>query len=236
MKAALITGGAKRLGREMALALAKMGYKRLAIHYHSSEADARKVVDELKAQGCEGILYKADLANANEVEGLAGQAIKDMPGMDLLINNASIFIRSPLKETSTELLANSFKVNFEAPYILTRQFAKLAGRGNIINILDTKVAKNGYLYSAYTLSKQALHHLTLQSACELAPEIRVNGICPGLVLAPDGQDKAIFQRMAAKQPLQEPGTPTDIVRAMSFLLESGYVTGQTLYIDGGQHL
>lgn len=236
MKAALITGGAKRLGREMALALAKMGCPRIAIHYHSSEEAAYKLLEELKLLGTEGILYKADLSDAAEVERMAAQVFNDMPELDLLINNASIFRRSPLKETSTELLESSFKVNFEAPYILTRQFATLSGRGNIINILDTKVAKNGFLYSAYTLSKQALHHLTLQSARELAPEIRVNGICPGLVLPPDGQDEAIFQRMAVKQPLQEPGSPTDIIKGLTFLLESGYVTGQTLYIDGGQHL
>lgn len=236
MKAALITGGAKRLGRELALALAKMGCRRLAIHYHNSEAQAQRLVEELRVVGAEALLYKADLSEAAQVEKLAKDVFEDMPELDILINNASIFIRSPLKESSTELLESSFKINFEAPYILTREFALLAGQGNIINILDTKVAKNGYLYSAYTLSKQALHHLTLQSALELAPAIRVNGICPGLVLPPDGQDEALFQRMAAKQPLLEPGSPTDIIRAMSFLLESGYVTGQTLYIDGGQHL
>lgn len=236
MKAALITGGAKRLGREMALALADLGYRIIAIHYNSSRKGAEALAAELKERGVEGRLYRADLADSSEVERLAAEVFSELPELDLLINNASIFIRSPLKETGTELLAKSMKINFEAPYILTREFARRRGKGSIINILDTKVAKNGYLYSAYNLSKQALHHLTLQSANELGPEIRVNGICPGLVLPPDGQDEEIFRRMAAKQPLKEPGSPEDIIKGLRYLLESKYVTGQTLYIDGGQHL
>lgn len=231
-KSALITGAARRIGREIALKLAKNGYD-IAIHYNKSETEAESLKNDLKKLKVKSNIYQCNLNNEKEVSALIKNVYSDFNNLSLLVNNASIFVRSSILNTKNQLLNKTFNINFKAPYILTREFANICKKGNIINIIDTKITKNGYFYSAYSLSKQALCHLTKQSANELAPDIRVNGICPGLIFPQEGED---LQKMANKIPLKKAGNINSITAALLFLLKNEYITGQLIYVDGGQHL
>ncbi|NEQ17402.1 MAG: SDR family NAD(P)-dependent oxidoreductase [Moorea sp. SIO3E2] len=175
---ALVTGGTKRIGKAIALDLAKHGYD-LAIHYNSSRQDAEILGKQIQSLDRNCRFYQADLTCDQDMLNLLPRVKADVPELDVLVNNASIFEPATLKETELDLFDSHFAVNFKAPYFFTRDFARLYQKGNIINIIDTRINKNDFSYSAYTLAKKALANLTEMAAWELAPNIRVNGICPG---------------------------------------------------------
>jgi NAD(P)-dependent dehydrogenase (short-subunit alcohol dehydrogenase family) len=229
----LITGCAKRLGKSLALFLAQKDYK-IAIHYNTSEEDALNLQAQI---GKAGKIYPADLNYPDQAAELIEKVFTDFPDLKLLINNASYFKKKALAETDIELLKETFNVNFFSPYLLIKQFALTCKQGNIINILDTKINSNQSLYSAYTLSKQALYHLTLQAALEFAPEIRVNAIAPGSILAPDDkQDFDYLKNLVNKTPLKKTGSKADIAHCVDYILANDYITGQVFNLDGGYHL
>lgn len=234
-KTALITGGARRVGKKIAVDLVKKGY-RIAIQYNSSAREAEATKLELESNGAECRLFKCDFSADQGAETLIDEVYKQLGRLDVLINNASLFIRSSINKTTSERLQTLFKVNLFAPYILSRDFHRICKKGVIINLLDTKISKNDYHYSAYTLTKQALANLTFQSALEFAPEVRVNGICPGIVLPPDLENSQKLPDPARKIPLQKTGSCEDVTAAIDFLLINSYITGQIIYLDGGQHL
>lgn len=232
---ALITGGAKRIGSAIAKKLAQMGYN-IALHYNTSNNDAIELKKQIENIGVRCALFKCDLSIEEEVLNLIPEAIKIFNDIDLLINNASIFNKATLIETETGLFNRTFNTNLKAPYLLIRDFAKLVKKGNIINIIDTKITKNDFLYSCYTLTKKSLKDLTLMAAKELGPEIRVNGIAPGLILEPEGKPISYLDKLAKNIPLKKKGSVKAVTDALGFLIENDFITGQILFVDGGQHL
>ena len=233
LKAALVTGGAKRIGKELSLEAARMGYS-VAIHYNSTEPDS--LIDEIKAMGVECEAFRSDFSDLKAVRMLTPAVIKRFPDLKLLVNNASIFERAAITETTEEGFDRHHLINFRAPFILSRDFAGLAGSGVIVNIVDSKVATNISSYAAYLLAKKSLDNLTRMSAKEFAPAIRVNAVAPGAILPPPDKGKEYFEKVAGRVPLKRAGTPAEVAGAMRFLVESEYVTGETIYLDGGGSL
>jgi len=235
MSTVLITGGAKRIGRSIALHLADAGFD-IALHYNSSENDAMKTSEEIRTKGVKCKLFVADLSSEDEVLDLIPNTIKEFSDLNLLINNASIFEPSSIKETSIELLNRHLSINLKAPYILTQRFSKHCKSGQIINILDTRINSDRTKYAAYSISKKALSDLTKMSAIELAPSIRVNAIAPGLILPPEGKDEYYLADLAKDIPLKKSGSINHILASLTFLMNNDYMTGQTIFCDGGEHL
>lgn len=224
-----------RLGREIALALASSGYD-IAIHYRSSEEESAKTAAEIKAMGRRCEIFKADLLDMKDTRSLIPRVSAVFPECSVLINSASVFENISFAEVTEETFDRDMTINFKVPFFLSKDFSGLAGAEIIINMLDSRVSTNVTSYFVYHLGKKALRDFTLMAARELGPRIRVNGICPGPVLAPHGKDDEYLRRVSADTPLGRPGSPENIITALKYLIENTYVTGECLYVDGGQHL
>lgn len=233
--AALITGGAHRIGKACALFLSKKQYK-IALHYNHSKEAAEDVGHIIKSNGGECSLFPCDLSNSAAVAAVIPEVFKVFPDCRLLINNASIFERINFLETDEATFDRYFNINFKAPFFLSQHFARQCKEGHIINLLDTKIVRSHSHYFIYLLTKKILFEFTKMAAVELGPGIRVNGICPGLILPSSGAREEAFQRMAAKIPLQNAGNIDSITSALGFLLENSFVTGECIFVDGGEHL
>ncbi len=233
---ALVTGGARRLGRAVAEALAQEGVH-VVVHYKTSGDEAREAVARLRDRGVEAWAVRGHLEDPEEAAGLLPRAV-ELCGrpVDILINSASIFETSRVLEFEPEELERNVRVNALAPLLLARSLAAQQRPGQIINFLDTRVVEYDRLHAAYHLSKRMLFSLTRMLALELAPAIRVNAVAPGLILPPPDRDEAYLDALARSLPLRRHGVTADVVRAVLFLLHSDFVTGQILYLDGGQHL
>jgi pteridine reductase len=181
-------------------------------------------------------LFRCDLDQIDDVLEFMPKVFGKFPDCNLLINNASIFEKALFQDTDQELLDRFLNVNFKAPFFLSRDFSRHCQEGQIINILDTKISKEGGSYFAYTLTKKTLHEFTRMAAKVLAPRIRVNGICPGMILPSKELSEAEFEKLSRKIPVQHRGDPQSVVSAVRFLIENSYVTGECIYVDGGEHL
>ena len=233
--AALVTGGAKRIGKAIALALAEEGYD-IALHYHYSSQEAKSVKEQIEQIGSACELFSCDLADIYQTSTLIKEVYKYFPDLNILVNSASIFEESSLLTGRLESLEEHLTVNFKTPFILSRDFALTCEKGHIINILDTHIVKNRTSHLTYLLSKKALYELTKLAAVELAPNIRVNGVAPGLILAPVSEKSEYLDRLAKQIPLQKKGDVGQITQSILFLLNNPYVTGQVIFVDGGEHL
>lgn len=236
-KTALITGASKRVGRAITERLALKGWN-IIIHYNTSGKEAHELVNVLDKMypGQKFSAIKADLAKEPEVVQLIPAVISERGPFDLLINNASLFDRGYLADTGNELFNNQMDVNFKAPFILIRDFAAHCKKGNIINLVDTRITTNKSNYAAYSMSKKALWELTKMAALEFAPMIRVNAIAPGISIPPEGKTEAYLKRLAENIPAREPVGLEPILKCVSFILEENYLTGQLLFADGGENL
>jgi len=234
-RAALITGSAKRIGRAIAEALARDGFD-IAVHYHRSADAAEQLAADLRALGRNARTYRADLADASQLAPLVAKAFGDLPHLNLLVNNASIFERASLKETDEDLFNRHFAINLKAPFFLARAFAARCRSGHVVNLLDTRIAQVFTPYFAYALTKKALADFTRMAARALAPGIRVNGVCPGLILPAAGEADDALEKLAPRVPLQRTGSCEDVAEAVLFLVRNDYLTGQLIYVDGGEHL
>lgn len=234
---ALVTGGAVRVGRAISSALAEDGY-RLVIHYNSSSGPADELVDEIRAKGGEAVAIGTDLADADAVRRLAEEAIAAFGGIDVLVNNASVFPAERLEETDEALWDHTMAVNLKAPFFLIRHLASTLRerRGVVINMADLAGIQTWAAYAAHGISKAGIIHLTRVAARSLAPEVRVNGIAPGIVLPPESMSDDEIRQLAARAPLKKNGSPEDVVRALRYLLQADFVTGETLVVDGGRLL
>ena len=234
-RTALVTGGAKRLGRAMVLALAAQG-ARVVVHHNHSEREAAVVCEEVRRSGGSAWRVQGDLAQAGQAESIFREAVAQAGAVDILINNASIFERDTVWDATEESVLLNLRIHAMAPLSLARAMAGQGITGHIVNLLDTRVTVYDKEHASYHISKRVLLTLTRMLALELAPKIAVNGIAPGLILPPAGQDEAYLQRLAHTNPLQRHGGPQDVVDAALFLLGSRFITGQILYVDGGYHM
>lgn len=232
---AIITGGSKRIGRSIALTLAELGYD-IALHYNRSRKDALNTQAKIRDFGVKCEIFKADLSDPSQASGLIKDVKKKMPGLELLVNNASVFKEKRFLDVKEKDFDNEFNINFKSPFFLSQQFAKNVSGGMIINLLDARVSKIHTAHFVYNLTKNSLMHLTLMLAKELGPEIRVNAICPGPVLPAPGENIRQLKKIAAKTPLKKIGDTSYINSGVKYLVENKFITGEMLFIDGGQHL
>lgn len=231
----LVTGGAKRLGRAIVLDLAGRGMD-VCIHYNRSRTEAEDVAEQVMELGRCAYLVQGDLSKEGGPERVVEDAAAKVGGLDALVNSASVFPSDKLMEFTFEELAFNMRVNTYAPLVLCRAFAKQCDRGAVVNMLDSRILSYDKIHVSYHLSKRALDAVTRMLASELAPSIRVNAVAPGLVLPPVNAPKNYVVEGVKHLPLQKQGTAQDVADAVAFLLNSGFITGQTVYVDGGRHL
>jgi NAD(P)-dependent dehydrogenase (short-subunit alcohol dehydrogenase family) len=236
--AALVTAAGQRIGRALALELARSGAA-VAVHYHASKAAAESVVREIAAAGGRAAAVHGDLADVRDTLALVDRAVAAVGPLDCLVNNASLFERDEWDSVTPESWAAHLDINLRAPMLLGQHFAQQlpAGRdGNIVNMLDQRVWRLTPHFTSYTISKAGLWTLTQTLALALAPRIRVNGIGPGPVLPSKRQTQAQFDASCAATPLKRGSSPEEIARALRFILDSPAMTGQMIALDGGQHM
>ena len=228
-----------RIGREIALALAADGY-RVAVHYHSSQSAALQTVEEIRTAGGIAESFQADLSGPASVASTLCTDVRSKLGsLEVLINNASVFEAGTLDTSTLEQWERLMTVNLQTPYFLCQSF--VAGlsedsRGQIINLCDWRGERHPPGHDLYTMTKAGLVAMTRLLARELAPRVRVNGINPGAVLAPADGEEDHDLRATETIPLKRTGSPEDIVRAVRYLLQSPFVTGELLNVTGGEHL
>lgn len=233
--AALVTGGAKRVGRAFIEALAGDGHP-VAIHYNTSASEAEALADTINAAGGRAAAVGADLTDAEASEALIGETAERVGPIQLLVNSASIFEDDALETLSAEGFHRHMTANTLAPALLTKAFAAQAGEGaSVLNVLDYKLFNINSDYFSYTLSKAALKTMTEMLARSLAPNVRVNAVAPGLTLPSPYHSEAEFDRLHHDNPLKRGPDPEDLVRALRFFRDSPAVSGQILCVDGGQH-
>lgn len=233
-KFALVTGAADRIGKAFALALAHIGYD-IFLHYNTSNTKAEETKRLIEKKGRQCILKQANFEEKEEVSRLIPDCQKQ-GDIEMVINNASRFVKSDIQTEGTALLEELYSVNFVAPYLLTKQFARHCGRGQLINIIDTKINQYQTEHLDYLLTKKSLEHFTHLSAVQLAPDIRVNGIAPGLVLPPEGESGEYVRERAEEVPLRQSGTLEQLTKTLRFLIDNPFVTGEVIHVDGGEHL
>lgn len=234
-KTALVTGAARRIGRAFSLGLADAGVNVVA-HYWQSAAEGQTLCAELEARGVKAWPLRADLGDVGAISSLVARA-RDLAGpLDVLINNASVFEGDTIDGVSYEAVERHLRINAWAPLVLSREFARQTERGHIINLLDSKLDSTDRSHVSYLVSKRVLATLTRMVALEFAPRISVNAVAPGLILPPAGQNFDYLDRLSRGVPLQRFGSPEDVVQAALFLLQTDFVTGQIIHVDGGAHL
>lgn len=246
----LVTGAAKRLGREIALACAKAGW-RVAVHYRGSEADAIDTValcaDQMRASGLKHLKFQADLADETAARNLSAQVISHMGRLDAVVNSAALFEHDEPQTFSYAAMQKHLASNTGAAILLAqalhahvkaldRQGGEKQRRGVVINMLDQKLWNQNPDFLSYTLSKAALEAANTMLAIGLAPELRVVGIAPGLTLTSHMLADDQFQALHKLSPLGRSSTPEDVCAAVLFALSNSSITGTTLLVDGGQHL
>ncbi len=235
-KTALITGGAVRVGKALTLGLARLGAN-VMINYHRSKGPSAQCVREVRALGVEALAFQADIGDPDAVHALIEVAQTHFGGVDVLVNSASPYVRANLHETTWEQWHFVLGALLDGPFLLSQAFAPgmcERGAGLIVNILDLGAFEPAPRHLAHSVGKHGLLGLTRNLAAELAPTVRVNAIVPGPVLpAPDSTPDQ-NARTAQRTLLQRWGTPDDVVKALCYLVDADYVTGEVLFVDGGE--
>jgi pteridine reductase len=235
----LVTGAAVRVGREIARAVAARGAD-VVVHYRSSVEEAEGLAREIAGLGVRAVTVRADLERAAEVRRLVTDALAAMGRIDVLVNNAAIFPRTPLLEVTEEEWDRTLAVNLKAPFLCAQAIAPHMlerGSGKIVNLADVAAFRPWPSYLPYCISKAGIVTLTQILARALAPAVQVNAVAPGAILFPDDWDAERRERLLAQIPLQRTGTPADVARTVLFLLEgSDYITGAVIPVDGGRLL
>jgi len=230
----LVTGAARRIGREIALELAAHGWD-IAVHHRRSAVDALTTVEAARAAGARAEAFAADLADEAACAALLPAVQAAFGRVDAVVNNASLFEYDNVASFGYAAMDRAWRAN-TGPAIVLARALHAAGGGAVVNILDQKLWNPNPDYLSYTLSKAALEAATTLLAQALAPRVRVCGIAPGVTLLSGGMSGSEFAKSHTMTPLQRSSTPQDVARSVRFLLESPAITGTTLLVDGGQHL
>lgn len=245
-KTVFITGGAKRIGREMAIYFAMSGAN-ICLHYNNSKKEALSLKDELIAFGVRCEIYKADLTNTKQALKAFNQALLDFKKIEFLVNNASIFKKNSIKEITEEEFDRDFAIHAKIPLFLMQAFATqnfINEEGFVLNILDKNTIRRNTSFISYLLSKKSLEELTRFAAFELAPKIRVNAISPGFIIeeeefletATEAQILDYNTKKSSTIPLKRKGCVQDIIKTLDFLINTNYINGQNILVDGGSFL
>jgi NAD(P)-dependent dehydrogenase (short-subunit alcohol dehydrogenase family) len=236
--AALVTGGARRIGRALAQACATAGYD-VAIHVRSPGDDADAAAGEVRSAGRRATLLACDLRKESAVVALVGEAESELGPVTLLVNCASVFEEDAFETLNRASWDAHMETNLRAPLVLSQAFARRLPQdreGLIVNILDQRVWRSTPAFFSYSLSKSALWDATRMMAQALAPRIRVNAIGPGPTLQSVHQDPDAFAAEAAATLLRRPVPPSEVAQALRYLIDAPSVTGQMIAVDAGQHL
>ncbi len=234
--AALVTGGARRIGRAIALRLAGAGFD-VAIHYGASREEAEATAEAVRSIGRRAAVVQADLTDEAGVRTLVPAAVQALGPLTVLVNNASVFEDDRVGGLSRDIWDRHIETNLRAPIVLAEAFAAQAPEGSaIVNLLDQRVLKPDPRFFSYALSRNGLWWATRTLAQALAPRIRVNGVGPGPTLPSIHQTPADFAAEAAAVPLARAGSPEAVADAVLWLVDAELVTGQMIAVDGGQHL
>jgi NAD(P)-dependent dehydrogenase (short-subunit alcohol dehydrogenase family) len=234
-RVALVTGGAVRVGRAIALALARQGAD-VAIGYRRSIVDARRTGEELRTLGVRAVALGADVGRPAAAMRLVTQTVNRLGRLDILVNNAAIFPRTPFAATTPAQFDRVIAVNLRGPFFCAQAAARVMRRrgGRIINIADLAATRAWPGYIPYGVSKAGLVMLTRSLAATLAPGIQVNAVAPGVVLPPQGLPRPNRRRLTGRIPMRRYGEPEDVAAAVQFFATCpDYVTGQLLFVDGG---
>ncbi|MDH5234333.1 MAG: SDR family oxidoreductase [Gemmatimonadota bacterium] len=235
-RVALVTGAGQRVGRVIALALARAGW-RVGVHFHASAEGAQGTVAEIERAGGTARAFRADLADPAFAEPLVASVVEALGGLDALVNSAAGMERSPIGATTAAQFDAIVALNLRAPFLLSQAAARVMRAGSaIVHIADHMADEPWPDYAVHGVSKAGVAALTRHLASALAPGIRVNAVSPGFVLAPPGFPVAAAERFAADTPLQRLGTPEDVAGAVLYLLDAPFVTGEVLHVDGGRRV
>jgi len=236
-RVALVTGAGRRVGQAIALALGERGM-RIAVHHHTSADGANATVSQLEAAGGEGQTFKADLSRADAPQALVDQVVSSLGALDVLVNSAAVMVRTPFGDVTPEQWDSMMALNLRAPFFLAQAAAPHLRKasGVIINIADLAGFESWPAYVPHGISKSAVVHMTRSLARVMAPEVRVNGVAPGTVLLPENWSTEADERLRMTTPLSRTGSPDDVSATVVFLLESDYITGETIIVDGGRHV
>ncbi|NCP15952.1 SDR family oxidoreductase [bacterium] len=233
---ALVTGGARRLGRAFALALARQGFA-ILLHYHHSEEEAAATAEEMRALEAPVYLARADLGNLTDLYSLFSTLDALPHPLKVLVNSAALMPRGDVRTLSAADFDAAIALNLRAPFLCAQEAAKrMEAGGLIVNVTDVGAQKAWSGFPAYTVSKAALETLTRVLARSLAPKIRVNAIAPGLVLPSEYVTEEEWVRLVGRLPLKRPASVDEVAAALEFLLKNEYITGQTIVVDGGYSL
>lgn len=235
-RVALVTGAGHRLGRAFALALGKRGAS-VAVHYNAAGDEARKTVQLITAAGGSAEAFQSDLTRPDGPHSLVDAVVRNMGGLDILVNSAAMMERTPVGEVSVAAWDRMFALNLRAPFFLAQAASKVMRAGSaIINIADLAAFETWPAYIPHSITKAGVLRMTESLARVLGPDIRVNAIAPGAVLLPDDWDDEQAKRFAETTPLRRIGDPSDAVGALLYLLDAPFVTGETIVVDGGRRI
>ncbi len=237
-RTALVTGGARRVGRAIALALAGRGAD-IVIHYNSGAAEADETAAAVRALGVRAALVRADLSSVTAASLLPRQARDEFGRLDIVVNSAAMMLRTPIGDVAPEAWDAMFALNLRAPFFIAQSAAPFLREhqgGAIVNIADLAAYETWPAYVPHAITKAGIVQMTRGLARALAPDIRVNAVAPGAVLLPDEWDSEVSRRFAGTTPLGRLGAAEDVAQAVVYLCEAQYVTGEVIIVDGGRHI
>jgi pteridine reductase len=236
-RVALVTGAGRRVGRAIALALGAQGM-RVAVHYNESEVGARETARQIEGAGGSAWTVRADLADVAACEHLVDSVVQAHGELHTLVNSAAVMVRTPVGEVTQQVWDAMHAINTRAPFFITQRAAPAlrAVNGNVVNIADMAAFETWTGYIPHGMTKAAIVQMTRALAHALAPEVRVNGVAPGVVLLPEDFDENQAEHLIRTTPLHRLGTPEDVAQAVLYLAQADYVTGEVIRVDGGRHI
>jgi pteridine reductase len=236
-RVALVTGAGRRVGQAIAVALGAKGM-RVAVHYHGSADGAHETVRSIKEAKGDARTFQADLLETESHAPLISAVTAAFGSLDVLVNSAAVMVRTPFGEVTPEQWDSIMALNLRAPFFLTQAAASQLKKasGAVVNIADLAAFETWPAYVPHGISKSGIVHMTRSLARVLAPDVRVSGIAPGTVLLPEDWSTQADERLRQTTPLGRTGSPADVSATVIFLLESDYITGETIIVDGGRHV